>query len=259
MYSPVQIFGYTQSWYYIMQGVALIVTIIFFIWQLLPLLKSVGIVKALVFIPAFILFMYMGCRVFSLMEQSFATNQNIVFNFQHLMQGQLRWYGAVFVFGITGIFILGVAFPFHKTAEEIFDILGMSLCLFAGIVKLGCQFSGDGCYGHVTNMPWGMHYLNGSFPSLLPVHPTPLYDSIYHIALFTLLFKMYRNGKMISGSIGFIFLISTALFNFLLGYLRDMPILVFHLSFLQVCYLSLLVIASLQYFYFLKKHNYLKS
>lgn len=57
------------------------------------------------------------------------------------------------------------------------------------IGKLGCFFSGDGCYGQKTNSVFGMAFPNGRLPAREPVHPTPLYEFITSMFIFWFLWK----------------------------------------------------------------------
>lgn len=56
------------------------------------------------------------------------------------------------------------------------------------IGKLGCFFSGDGCYGSVTSLPWGMSFPNGLNPTRKFVHPAPLYEFILSFSIFAYYF-----------------------------------------------------------------------
>ncbi len=255
MFDSLEIFGKTLSWYYTMQGLALFFTILFFVVFLRPILSDIGKQKLMLFIPFFVLFMYLGCRLFYLLEHYLAIGETIHYDFKNLTNGRLRWYGGVFVYGVLGYVMLKMFFGKNHMEKRVFDILGLALCLFAGIVKLGCQFSGDGCYGKATNLPWGMHYLNGTYPSLLPVHPTPLYDSIFHLSLFILLVALYKRRTFSNGTVGLFFLGGTAVFNLFLGFLRDESIVSFNLTFLQICYVLLFLTTVIHLFVFSNKRN----
>ena len=61
------------------------------------------------------------------------------------------------------------------------------------IGKLGCFFSGDGCYGGPTNLPWGMSFPNGLNPTRKFVHPAPLYEFIISFSIFAYYFFTTRN------------------------------------------------------------------
>ena len=46
------------------------------------------------------------------------------------------------------------------------------------IGRIGCQLAGDGDYGVAWDGPWAMAYPNGTVPTDVPVHPTPVYETI---------------------------------------------------------------------------------
>ena len=68
--------------------------------------------------------------------------------------------------------------------SRVADTLGCMMPLGHAIGKLGCFFSGDGCYGGITKMPWGMSFPNGLVPTRKFVHPSPLYEFLIGFSLF---------------------------------------------------------------------------
>jgi len=58
--------------------------------------------------------------------------------------------------------------------------------------RLGCFLAGDGDYGIPTSLPWGMSFPHGIVPTVAPVHPTPLYEAAYSLALFIVLWRRGR-------------------------------------------------------------------
>ena len=48
------------------------------------------------------------------------------------------------------------------------------------IGRIGCQVSGDGDYGKVSNLPWAMGYPHGTVPTPpgVKVQPTPIYETL---------------------------------------------------------------------------------
>ena len=59
-----------------------------------------------------------------------------------------------------------------------------------GIGRIGCFLSGDGTYGTPSDLPWAMAFPNGTMPTLVPVHPTALYEAIGAIAIGGLLWTV---------------------------------------------------------------------
>ncbi len=62
--------------------------------------------------------------------------------------------------------------------------------------RVGCLLAGDGCYGiPVAGTAWewiGMAFPNGLVPTAVPVHPTPIYESLFNFALWGGLFALDR-------------------------------------------------------------------
>ena len=51
-----------------------------------------------------------------------------------------------------------------------------ALAIGYAVGRLGCQLAGDGDYGIPSDLPWAMAYPDGTVPTTVPVHPTPLYE-----------------------------------------------------------------------------------
>ncbi|MFZ2955641.1 MAG: prolipoprotein diacylglyceryl transferase [Candidatus Ozemobacteraceae bacterium] len=127
-------------------------------------------------------------------------------------------------FSVIGGFLLAFALcawrlrmvgaPFIATA----DLCAPGMAIGYAVGRLGCLTAGDGCYGIPTLGPWGMTFPHGlistlsakspyltrlfheQFPNLpipvdIPVHPTPLYESLSAWALlFFLLLPGWKLG-----------------------------------------------------------------
>lgn len=66
-------------------------------------------------------------------------------------------------------------------------IAAAPLSLAYGIGRIGCFLSGDGTYGKPSDLPWAMAFPDGTMPTLVPVHPTALYEAGFAFALAGLL------------------------------------------------------------------------
>lgn len=64
---------------------------------------------------------------------------------------------------------------------QFLDVL-LPCCLIGHVIgKGGCFLSGDGCYGPPADplrVPWAMSFPNAAVPTRVPVHPTPIYESL---------------------------------------------------------------------------------
>jgi phosphatidylglycerol---prolipoprotein diacylglyceryl transferase len=65
--------------------------------------------------------------------------------------------------------------------------------------KLACFFSGDGCYGSESNLPWSMSFPNGLVPTRKFRHPVPLYEFLLNFVIFLVLWHQWRHRKLIEG------------------------------------------------------------
>ncbi|HEY8001482.1 MAG TPA: prolipoprotein diacylglyceryl transferase [Solirubrobacterales bacterium] len=58
------------------------------------------------------------------------------------------------------------------------DICAPGLAIGYAIGRIGCQLSGDGDYGISWDGPWAMAYPDGTVPTDVTVHPTPIYETL---------------------------------------------------------------------------------
>jgi len=86
--------------------------------------------------------------------------------------------------------------PFRK----VFDILVPGLTLAQAIGRTGCAISGC-CYGIPTSLPWGVIYTHPdsasyaaslNLPPQMGLQPTQIYEVIYSLVLFAVLFKLRK-------------------------------------------------------------------
>jgi phosphatidylglycerol:prolipoprotein diacylglycerol transferase len=87
----------------------------------------------------------------------------------------LVWYGGV----IGGA--LGAVLWAHRRrwlSWALTDVACVPLALGYAIGRVGCQVSGDGDYGIHSSLPWAMPYPDGTVPTRVDVHPTPVYETL---------------------------------------------------------------------------------
>jgi phosphatidylglycerol:prolipoprotein diacylglycerol transferase len=101
-------------------------------------------------------------------------------------------YGFAWFGGFLGGFIAFVLLARHYRIPllEIFDAASPAAALGYGIGRIGCLISGDGDYGILTSLPWGMSFPNGLVPTTQRVHPTPIYELIVAVFIFWWLWKL---------------------------------------------------------------------
>lgn len=263
MLPNLEIGGFTLQWYWLFQALALTVSLSFLICKLHTNVQTrrTGAYYAFL-ILALLVIGYAGARLLAVID--FFTFTGAFDDWKVFMMsfsmGGFRWYGTLLAVGLLVLVLL------HRTRREDLamagDALGLCLCLLTAIVKNGCLFSGDGCYGLPTALPWGMEFPYGAAPTLLPVHPTPLYDSLFHFILFVILLKSLKRTKA-PGLHFYLFLMSTSVFNVLLELIRTNPEVVWGLTLPQLTYILLFMIALIGFLSLQRKksvvlHRYLK-
>jgi len=136
------------------------------------------------------------------------------------------WFGGL-VFGISALVIQG--WRARIGALRTLDLAAPAAAIGYGIGRIGCFLSGDGCYGLPTNLPWGMSFPNGIEPTLVRVHPTPLYELGAGLLIGAWLWM--RGGKpRPAGSILGEYLILSGIARFMVEFIRRNPKVIWGLS-----------------------------
>jgi phosphatidylglycerol---prolipoprotein diacylglyceryl transferase len=88
--------------------------------------------------------------------------------------------GLVFYGGALGGAIAVLAWAWRRGWLEArtFDMGAAPLAAGYAIGRIGCQLAGDGDYGVAWDGPWAMAYPDGTVPTDVPVHPTPVYETL---------------------------------------------------------------------------------
>ncbi|MDZ7292616.1 MAG: prolipoprotein diacylglyceryl transferase [candidate division KSB1 bacterium] len=156
----------------------------------------------------------------------------------------LVWYGGLFGGALAVILMIRHhRLPFWKTA----DIIAPMLLLGQAFGRMGCLLSGDGDYGPPSDAPWAMRFPNGIVPTLhneklqelykqmhpglpvpddIAVHPTPLYEIIFLLAFFAVLWKL-RHRQLPAGTIFGLYFITAGIGRFVTEFWRNTPKLAF--------------------------------
>jgi len=235
------LFGQQFDWFTSLVNVAIVFTAFIMLIRYKQW-KSYGLFPALLFFTGLFIVGSFGSKsleaIEAMLTNDAATKQ---FNFWKMLtgeQGGKRWFGAVFTSFIA-------IYLFIKVTNK-FDVLALIdefiIAVSGGVVigKMGCFLSGHGCYGIPSNLPWAMRVQHGSFPSILPVHPTALYDAIVYAALFIFLWKFSKHKKY-DGQLTIIFLYVICICSILIEILRINEAVVFSMSMAQIIYLLLLI------------------
>ena len=110
----------------------------------------------------------------------------------------LVWYGG-FIGGFLALIIvvLRSPSPFLPTI----DIVGSTVLLGYGIGRIGCFLAGDGDYGPPSDLPWAMAFPNGTVPTDVLVHPTPIYETLLSCTFFGILWSQRRRFEATPGAL----------------------------------------------------------
>ena len=125
------------------------------------------------------------------------------------------WQGGLAIHGaILGGLLTSVLYTWRQRISfwKFADRLAPSLILGQAIGRIGCFFNGD-AHGYPTDLPWGVVYSPESpagqmFPGQ-PLHPTQLYEMIFNLIIFGVLWK---TRKKITRP-GYLFLLYVILYS----------------------------------------------
>jgi phosphatidylglycerol:prolipoprotein diacylglycerol transferase len=154
--------------------------------------------------------------------------------------GGLTAYGAVL--GATlGIWVYSrfSRFQFGYFA----DVVAPGIILAQAVGRVGCTLNGC-CYGSETFLPWSIVYTHpGSLcPLGVAVHPTQVYELIWNLLVFGVLFKL-RGRLKPDGSLYLIYLSLYSAYRLGTDFLRDGTSFLFGLHQAQVIAIIVLAIA----------------
>jgi phosphatidylglycerol:prolipoprotein diacylglycerol transferase len=90
------------------------------------------------------------------------------------------WYGGLIAGVIT---VLAMARHYRLPIQQLAGVAAAPLSLAYAIGRVGCFLAGDGSYGKPSDLPWAVAFPNGMVPTLVPVHPTALYEAVFAFLL----------------------------------------------------------------------------
>jgi phosphatidylglycerol:prolipoprotein diacylglycerol transferase len=116
-------------------------------------------------------------------------------------------------------------------ALRMLDLAAPAAAIGYGVGRIGCLLSGDGDYGINTTLPWGVHMAKDALVPPVPanalVQPTPVYELLFSIVVFWILWKLGERHKPIGWLTG-MYLLLTGVGRFLVEFVRINPKLYFH-------------------------------
>jgi phosphatidylglycerol:prolipoprotein diacylglycerol transferase len=119
------------------------------------------------------------------------------------------------------------------------DMAAPALAAGYAVGRIGCQLSGDGDYGKVTDAWWGMSYADGTVPTPPGVHayPTPILETVSMAILAYVLWR-FRN-RWNPGILFGVYLVFSSLERFLVEFLRRNEIVAAGLTLAQIVSVAL--------------------
>jgi phosphatidylglycerol:prolipoprotein diacylglycerol transferase len=213
-----------------------------------------------------------GAKLLYIIEEwSYITSLSVnkLFSTDGLFSAQgLTFYGGFILATIMiYIYVRAKKIPFLRVC----DTAALSLAIGYGIARIGCHLAGDGDYGLPVSefaswVPWGTDYSVGTLPpsvafrgteiaqkfgGIVPdntlCHPTPIYEFILAVIIFSVLWY-YRKKFKIDGKLFFLYLILSGISRLLVEFIRLNPRFILGLSEAQL--ISIVLAAVGFYFFF---------
>src|SRR5689334_16547974 len=132
------------------------------------------------------------------------------------------WFGG-FIGGFVALLFL--AKHYGVPVLEFLDVCSPAAAVGYAIGRIGCLLSGDGDYGVLTTLPWGMSFPNGVAPTTERVHPTPIYEFLIWMLVAVILWRIGKRALSgeAPGKVFCTYLILTGVARFLIEFIRINP------------------------------------
>jgi len=123
------------------------------------------------------------------------------------------------------------------------DLVAPGVILAQAVGRVGCTLNGC-CYGIETSLPWGIVYTHPESyaPLGVAVHPTQIYEIIYLLIIFGVIFKLRGRFKP-DGSLFLIYLSLYSMWRIGIDFIREGTPLLFGLHQAQIIGIIVLAIA----------------
>jgi phosphatidylglycerol:prolipoprotein diacylglycerol transferase len=116
-------------------------------------------------------------------------------------------------------------------AIRMLDLAAPAAAIGYGVGRIGCLLSGDGDYGINTTLPWGVRMAKDALVPPTPpnalVQPTPIYELLFSLVLFWLLWQLGKRQRPVGWLTG-LYLALAGVGRFLVEFVRVNPKLYFH-------------------------------
>lgn len=161
------------------------------------------------------------------------------------------WYGGL----IGGALAATWVFRKHNVPlAKAVDMSAPALALAYGVGRIGCFLAGDGTWGKVTDVPWGMAFpdavagwadpvTGAPYPPGVRVHPTQLYELLQSLFVFAILWAL-RKRNYLPGTIFYLYLILAGSMRFIVEFWRANPIVALGMTEYQWISLALIIVGT---------------
>lgn len=171
---------------------------------------------------------------------------DVMVRFFHWFQAGFAWFGGL-LFGIAALMWQGRSTGLRPL--RMLDLAAPAAAIGYGVGRIGCLTSGDGDYGIATKLPWGVHIHDDALdppqpnPPGLLVHPTPVYELLFSMALCAYLWVRGRRNLRL-GQLTGEYLVLSGIGRFLVEFVRRNERLYFDMSNAQVAALGTVVVGA---------------
>ncbi len=162
-----------------------------------------------------------GARLWSLINEGSAFFEDPL---GELFSGSgFVWYGGVFG-ALAAIAVLHRRYRMRLSA--VLDAVAPGAAIGQAIGRIGCHVAGDGDWGKVTHLPWGVAYrraiVGWPHPPGVRVHPTPLYEAAAYTLVFVWLWRRRLSDPPPGTQVAY-YLIATSAARFAIEFVRINP------------------------------------
>ena len=108
-----------------------------------------------------------------------------------LSRGGMSWFGGFAGGLLAGLVVMRIR---RLPITGVLAAATPGLAIGHAIGRIGCFLVGDD-YGRPSNLPWAVAFPEGLPPTVVPVHPTQLYEAIALLPIAFVLIRWRRSGR----------------------------------------------------------------
>lgn len=173
----------------------------------------------------------------------------VVLRFLTWFKAGFAWFGGLLA-GIAALMWSGVqarpnGLRGGRAAVRMLDLAAPAAAIGYGVGRIGCLLSGDGDYGVNTTLPWGVRMRPDALVPPTPadalVQPTPVYELMFGVVVFWVLWRMGVRARALGWMTG-AYLVLSGVGRFLVEFVRINPRLYWGMSNAQVAALGSVVV-----------------